>query len=107
LRFFRERRVPVTFVNLAQRSIAPTELRRFTSRLGAATLLDKESRAYRELGLAYMSLGDDQIIERLLSDQGLLRVPLVRSGDRLAVGDDEKAWRELVAPRQRVPRRET
>ena len=90
--------MPVSFVNLAQRPLAPTELRRFTSRLGATNLLDAESRAYRELGLVYMSLGEEEIVERLLANQTLLRLPLVRAGDRLSVGVDEKAWRGLVAP---------
>jgi arsenate reductase-like glutaredoxin family protein len=98
LRFFRERRLAVSFVNLAQRPMAPTELRRFTSRLGARTVLDTESRAYRELGLGYMSLGEDEIVERLLSNQALLRLPLARAGDRLVVGTDEQGWRELFAP---------
>ena len=89
--------MPVSFVDLAQRPIAPTELRRFTSRLGAGSLMDPDSRAYRDLGLGYMSLGDEEIVERLIANQALLRLPLVRAGDRLAVGADEEAWRELVA----------
>ena len=59
--------------------------------------MDPDSRAYRELGLGYMSLGDEEIVARLIANQALLRLPLVRAGDRLAVGADEKAWRELVA----------
>ena len=42
LRFFRERRVPVAFVDLAVRPLAPTELRRFAERLGPDALLDRE-----------------------------------------------------------------
>ena len=60
--------------------------------------MDRESRAYRELGLGYMSLGDEEVVERLIANHALLRLPLVRAGDRIAVGDDEEAWRELVAP---------
>ncbi len=78
--------------------MAPTELRRFTARLGARALLDPESRPYRELGLGYMSLGDDEIVERLLRHQALLRLPLVRSGERLTVGPDEMGWRDMAAP---------
>jgi arsenate reductase-like glutaredoxin family protein len=43
-----------------------------------------------------MRLGDDEIVERLLKHQSLLRLPLVRAGDRVAVGIDEEAWRALV-----------
>ncbi len=59
-------------------------------------MLDTESRQYRELGLEYMHLDDDEIVERLLKNQSLLRLPLVRAGDRVAVGVDEDAWRALV-----------
>jgi hypothetical protein len=51
-RFFKERRVTVTFVDLKRKPIALGELRRFVERLGAAALLDTEGRAYKDLGLA-------------------------------------------------------
>ena len=44
LRFFRERRVVVHYVDLKKRPIAPGELKRFTERLGAAALLDTTAR---------------------------------------------------------------
>jgi arsenate reductase len=96
LRFFRERRIKVAFVNLAQRPIAPTELRRFSARFGAQALLDVDSRAYLDQGLAYMRLEEDGITARLLSDNTLLRLPLARAGDRLSVGPDEAAWRSWL-----------
>ena len=81
LRFFRERRVVVHYVDLRKRGIAPGELRRFTQRLGAAALLDPASRAYRDLGLAYLSLDEAGIVSRLLADTSLLRLPLARHGN--------------------------
>jgi len=47
LRFFKERRVDVTFVDLRKRPIAPGELRRFAERLGAAALLDTDAASTR------------------------------------------------------------
>ncbi len=44
-----------------------------------------------------MTLTDDEVVERLLGNQALLRLPLVRVGDRVSAGPDEKAWRDLVA----------
>ena len=52
----RERRIVATFVDVRKRPIAPDELRPFIDRLGAAALLDVESRAYRDAGLA-LTLG--------------------------------------------------
>ena len=68
LRFFRERRIVVHFVDLRKKPIAAAELRRFTDRLGAAALLDTESRPYKEQGLAYLSTDTAGITSRLLAD---------------------------------------
>ncbi len=97
IRFFRERRVPVSLVDVAVRPPAPTELRRFAQRLGSRALLDVESKAYRDQGLAYLSMGDDEVIERLLADPRLLRLPLIRTGDRFSVGPAEEAWKSWLA----------
>ena len=91
-RFFSERRIAVSFVDISRRPPAPTELRRFSDRFGAAALLDPGSRSYRDAGLAYLRMDDAGILARLLADPSLLRLPLVRLGTRLSVGVDEEAW---------------
>lgn len=96
LRFFKERRLPVSFVDVAVKPPAPTELRRFADRLGATALLDRDARRYAELGLAYLRLSDDELLERLLADPALLRLPLVRRGAAFAAGADEARWRTMV-----------
>jgi arsenate reductase (glutaredoxin) len=96
LRFFKERRIPVTFVDLAVKPLAPTELRRFTSRYGAGALIDEHAPAFRNAGLGYMRLNEDESVERVLKDQRLLRLPLVRSGNAVVVGFDERALKELL-----------
>ena len=80
IRFFKERRIAIHQVDLKRKPIAAGELRRFVERLGAAALLDTDGRAYRDAGLGYMRMGDAEIVERLLADPGLLRLPLVRFG---------------------------
>jgi arsenate reductase-like glutaredoxin family protein len=97
LRFFKERRVTVTFVDLRRKPIAPGELRRFVEKLGATALMDTDGRRYKELGLGYMRLGDDEIVERLLADNGLLRLPLVRFGNAFTGGLAERTWKEWLA----------
>ena len=92
-RFFKERRAVVTFVDLRRKPIAAGELRRFVERLGAAALLDTESRRYKDLGLGYMRLGDNEIMERLLADNGLLRLPLVRFGNAFTAGPADATWK--------------
>lgn len=93
LRFFKERRMVISFVDVARRPPAPAELRRFAQRFGARALLDDEGRAYRDAGLAYLRLTDDEVLERLLADPRLLRLPLVRNGQEVTVGVDETTWK--------------
>ena len=98
IRFFRERRVVVSFVDLGKRPMAPTELRRFTQRLGARALLDDTCRAYRDGGLAYLSMTDAEVLERLQRDQRLLRLPLVRHGNDVTAGKAEATWSAWLKP---------
>ncbi len=98
-RFFKERRIPISFVDLRKRSLAPAELRRFTERLGAAALLDTSGKAYRDGGLAWMRLDDAGIVERVLANPGLLRLPLIRYGNEVAAGRDEATWKGWVTRR--------
>lgn len=97
LRFFRERRIVVHYVDLRKKSIAAGELRRFADRLGAAALLDTESRAYRDAGLAYLSTDATGITQRLLADVRLLRLPLVRYGDEVTAGKADATWKAWLA----------
>jgi len=80
LRYFKERRVNVTFVTCGASRCAG-ELRRFVERLGAAALLDTEGRRFKDLGLGYMHLDADEVAARLLAENALLRLPLVRLGN--------------------------
>jgi arsenate reductase (glutaredoxin) len=98
LRFFRERRIVVHYVDIRKRGIAPAELKRFTQRLGPAALLDTTARSYREAGLAHLTLEEAGIVARLLADPSLLRLPLARHGGEVTVGLDEPTWARWIRP---------
>jgi arsenate reductase (glutaredoxin) len=98
-RFFKERRVPISFVDLHKRAIAPGELRRFVERLGAHSLIDETSRAYRDSGLGYLRMDDEDVVMRLLADHSLLRLPLVRNGNQVTSGMAEPTWKAWLASR--------
>jgi arsenate reductase-like glutaredoxin family protein len=97
LRFFKERRLAVSYVNLRARSMAPGELRRFVERLGAAACADTEGKAWKAAGLGYMRMDDAELAERLLADQQLLRLPLCRDGREVTTGLAEAAWKAWAA----------
>jgi arsenate reductase (glutaredoxin) len=93
LRFFKERRIPVSFVDLRHRPIAPGELRRFVQRLGAVACADTDGRAWRDAGLGYLRMTDEELMGRLLLDVRLLRLPLVRRGNDVSAGRSEATWK--------------
>lgn len=97
MRFFSERRVQVTLVDIARKPLAVAELRRFTQKFGAKALFDSESPRYRETGVAYLTMDDAAAFDRLLADPRLLRLPLIRTGAQLSVGVDEDAWRTWLS----------
>jgi len=96
IRFFRERRIQAQLIDLRRKPIAAGELHRFVERLGARALADVDGRIWQDAGLGYISMSDDDLAARLLADQRLLRLPLVRIGNGFAAGPDEAAWRRLL-----------
>ena len=95
-RFFRERRVGIQFVDLKQKPMAPAEIDRFIHRFGLTALLDTGSKAYGDAGLKYLKLSDAGLLARIEREPTLLRLPLVRAGNRLSVGHDEESWKMML-----------
>jgi arsenate reductase len=93
LRFFAERRVKAHFVDLQERPASPGELRRFAQRFGVAALIDRDSRRYAELGLGASRLSEERWLDRLAAEPLLLRMPLVRLGSQLTLGEATEVWR--------------
>jgi arsenate reductase len=101
LRFFSERRIRSHFVDLDERPAAAGELKRFAQKFGIDALVDRESRAYAELGLRHAKLSEERWLEKLIDEPRLLRMPLVRQlgpqgGGKLTIGLAERDWKEWV-----------
>lgn len=97
LRFFKERRVKVHFVDLNERAASLGELRRFEQKFGAEALLDRGSKNFRERGLHVAHLAESKILPLLVDEPLLLKTPLVRHGGKLTLGHDEAEWKRWVA----------
>ena len=93
LRFFAERRVKTHFVDLQERAASPGELRRFVQKFGIERLIDRDSRRFAELGLGAAQLSEERWLDKLVADPLLLRMPLVRQGTQLTLGDAGETWR--------------
>jgi arsenate reductase len=97
LRFFAERRVKTHFVDLEERPASPGELNRFAQKFGAEALVNRQSRRFADLGLGTARLSNDHWVEKLALEPLLLRMPLVRYGQQLTVGDATDTWRDWTA----------
>ena len=97
LRFFKERRVKVHMVDLEQRPASPGELKRFAQKFGPEALLDREGGRFRNRGLHAAHLPESRIMPLLEDDSLLLRTPLVRRGNQLAIGNQPEAWASMAA----------
>jgi arsenate reductase len=95
-RFFKERRVAVQFVDLKKKPMAPGEIKRFAERFGLDRLLDTEGAAYLDAGLKYLKMPEADLLQRIERDPKLLRLPLVRSANRLSLGHDEAGWTAML-----------
>ena len=96
-RFFKELRVALQMVDLSQKPMAPGEIRRFIERFGMAGLLDTESKAYLDAGLKYLRISDTEMLARIEREPKLLRLPLVRAANRISIGLDEEAWKQMLS----------
>jgi arsenate reductase len=100
LRFFSERRIRTHFVDLDERPAAAGELNRFIQKLGIEALIDRDSKAYTELGLRHARLSEERWLEKLIEEPRLLRMPLVRQlgqgAGGLTVGAAEAEWKEWM-----------
>ncbi|MGE0440867.1 MAG: arsenate reductase family protein [Gemmatimonadales bacterium] len=96
LRFFAERRIKTHFVDFAVRGPSKGELSRFAGQFGIQSLIDRESRAFRDRGWGAARLPDTQWLDRLLTEPEALVMPLVRWQQRLTVGAAEDTWKAWV-----------
>jgi len=96
-RFFKERRIPLHFVDLGKKPMAPGEIKRFIDRFGLTGLVDTEGKPWIDAGLGYLKLSDSELLSRIEKEPKLLRLPLIRAGSRLSVGHDEASWKAMLA----------
>jgi arsenate reductase-like glutaredoxin family protein len=96
LRFFKERRVDVHFVDLKIRAASKGELTRFVQKFGVDGILDRDSKRFKSLGMGAAHYSDKKWMEILAEEPLLLKMPLVRNQNLLSVGSAEEVWRDWV-----------
>ena len=94
-RFFKERRVPYQLLDLKKHKLGGRELQLFARRLGAQNLVDRNNPDALSHPVAHTD--DEQyILETLAENPRFLRTPIVRNGEKVTLGADEKTWLDWV-----------
>lgn len=93
LRFFSDRGVKVHLVDLNERALKPRELENISRAIDARELIDPESVTYKRGGYGYIEFDP---AEELLEKPLLMRMPVVRRGKHVVVGELPKEWQALL-----------
>ncbi len=96
-RFFKERRIPLQLIDLNTKPMAPGEIKRFIDKFTLPGLLDTTAKSYEDAGLKYLKLSDAALLQKIENDPKLLRLPLIRGANKIAIGADELAWKDIAA----------
>ena len=89
-RYFKERRIRYQLVDLKKYGISRGELQSVKNAVGLEALVDPR---HPDAALVSYRAYDQDKLEKLLEDPGLLRTPIVRNGRQATVGYCPDAWK--------------
>jgi len=92
-RFFKERRIPFHFRNLAEKGIAKGELENIKRAVPIDDLFDDEGKQFKRRNLEFMVYDKE---EELLNDPLMFNTPIVRNGKLVTVGYESEVWKEWI-----------
>ena len=90
-RYFKERRIPYQFVDLARHAPGIRELKAIAAQVGINALVDTESAEYKTHYIGHIT-DEDAIIAELAARPGLIKAPIVRNGKFATVGYHPEVW---------------
>lgn len=91
IRYFKERKIPFQFINLAEKGMSRGELHKVAAATGIDNLIDREGKEYTRRDLRYLTHSTE---EELFNDPLLFKTPIVRNGHKVTVGYMPDAWQE-------------
>jgi arsenate reductase (glutaredoxin) len=92
-RFFKERKIPFQFRDLAEKGISKGELDNISRVIPLEELIDKEGKQFEKRNMKFMVYNPEDV---LLDDPLLFRTPIVRNGRLVTLGYKPEVWGEWV-----------
>ncbi len=91
-RFFKERGLAFTKLDLLEKALSPGEIRNILAVLSEEELLNREARIYKTK-FAYL---DFDLAQELEENPRLLKTPVVRQGRKATVGYQPDVWKAWI-----------
>ena len=92
-RYFKERRIPIQALDLKKHRLGEREIRLMISAIGMEKLIDREDRKVREHPACYYDR-EELLIPAIQENPWLLRLPIVRNGNRMTSGYRPDIWEQ-------------
>lgn len=94
IRYFKERNIPVQFINLSEKGMSKGEFRSVRDAVGGLDqMLDEKCKDQDTLALVRY-LAEEDREEKVLENQKLLKTPVVRNGRQASVGYQPDLWKD-------------
>ena len=90
-RYFKERRIPFQCLDLKKHRLGEREIRMMLSAAGPEELIDRNDKKVREHPACYYDKAE-LLIPAIQENPWLLRVPIVRNGNRITIGYKPEIW---------------
>lgn len=93
IRFFKDRKINVQFINLKEKEISKGELKSITKDFDIEELLDREGKEFKKRNLKYHVF---DTLELLMESPLLFKTPILREKDRVTLGYCPEIWKEWI-----------
>ena len=94
LRYFKERRIPVQFVNMKEKGLSKGEYTRIKQAVGGIDAMLNPNCKDKDALALIQYLADEEKETKLLENQHVLRTPIVRNGKQATIGYEPKIWKD-------------
>ena len=90
-RYFKERRIPFQALDLKKHKLGKREIRMMISAIGIEKLIDRDDKKVKEHPACYYDR-EDLLIPAIQENPWLIRVPIVRNGNKMTIGYQPDIW---------------
>ena len=90
-RYFKERRSPFQALDLKKHKLGEREIRMMISAIGIEKLIDRDDKKVKEHPACYYDR-EELLIPAIQENPWLIRVPIVRNGNKMTIGYQPDIW---------------